>query len=141
MSRVQSQVCEGCWRQCRYADFHPLKDLSYQDMKACLKRQVEGGLRTGSRAHITRATVLGKLHEMKMKEWGDYQNNCPHWGQKEPESIEDFLEWAATLHAVTVRVALGMPKRKARNLKSALKVKELAVFYKLWKPDSKEVPF
>lgn len=138
MTRVRSQICEGCWRKCRYSDFKPLKNLSYQDVKACLLRQVEEGFRTGSRAHITRATVLGKLHEIKTKEWGDYTGRCPHWGAQEPETIEDFLEWADTLHAVTVRVALGMPKRKAQKLKAALKVKELVSYYQL---GNSKVPF
>jgi len=137
MSTVRSQICEGCWRRCKYADFKPLADWSFQDARTSLMRQVRDGVRTGSRAHIARHTILGKLHEMKQRMWNRQTATCPHQGERLPKTIGDFLTWAGTLHAVTVRVTLGMDQTKAHKLHTALKVSELAA---IWKRLN-EVPF
>ena len=137
MSEVRRQRCSGCWRGCTYRNFKPLKEsgVDFPAVAQDLRDQAREGARIGDRGHIVRGTVLGKMHEIKKAEWKELQERCPHCGQRLPETIEDFLLWAAKLSATRVRVALGWPKEDALRLKSALRYWELANYWMLLKKD------
>ena len=127
---VRKGTCGDCWRNCRRAE-NSVCHATYEEIKFSLEQAVETGERTGKRAFITPNTVLGRMYELKEKDWTRFVNGCPHHGEWLPTTTEDLLEWAVGLRPLKVRVALGVDKESALRMKSALKVRELRDYYEL----------
>jgi hypothetical protein len=106
-SEVRRQVCEGCWRECRYADFRdsvPTKRkrgahgaaverrefLQVADDKA---REVTQNISDGVGDRLTKAKILGKMHEEKQAQWERETTECFYRGQQLPDTTEDALIW------------------------------------------------
>jgi len=134
--RVRNQVCEGCWWRCEYSKFIVLDSGGFSEVRQGLCSAAEAGLRTGSRRHITTATVLGKMHEMKAEAWTRHTENCPHRGEMLPVTADDYAEWSKTLPALDVRVYLGTPRAAAMKLKTALRAWEVRQYYLKLKGES-----
>lgn len=144
---VRLERCDRCWRECRRAET-VICPLTYSETKTELGWAVEAG----TRRWVTPHTVLGRMWEMKEDEWRRYTDLCEHQGERLPTTIEDLFEWAKKLSAVDVRIAIGVSPNKAKGMKTALKVSELAAYYEhmrtklppdsdWYRPDDDEFPF
>lgn len=96
-----------------------------------LEDAVASGVRTGSKAWITPNTVLGRMFELKEQDWVRYLDGCDKHGEVLPTTPQDLLEWAESLRPLPVRLALGVDRETALRMKTALKVGELAAYYRL----------
>jgi len=96
-----------------------------------LEQQAKDGIRTGSKAFITRPIVLGKMFETKQQSWDGMISSCPHLGEHKPQSLPEFIEWLRQLKPLSVRLAIGYTKEKALRMKTALKTNELALYLEL----------
>ena len=127
---IRKETCGGCWRDCRRADVARCP-VTYIEAKMGLEDAVTSGDRIGSKAFITPNTVLGRMHELKEQDWSRYLASCDKYGETLPTTPADLLEWAVALRPLQVRLALGVDREIALGMKTALKVTELAAYYKL----------
>lgn len=78
-------VCDGCDRACRYRDFRA-GIPSFQEVHAVLRADHERGDFSRYR-YKRRGTVLGIMHEHKVKSWDEYTKMCQQTLEEKVENL------------------------------------------------------
>lgn len=73
-------VCTGCYRKCRYYNFHVFGQDAFAEQIESMHVVTEDSSKWKRK---TRSCVLGRLHEAKLEQWSHFTNNCLHWGDIE----------------------------------------------------------
>ena len=108
-------MCEGCWRRCEYQHFRDSLPVDKPDRSKGYTRLGDGGRRDfidvatdraievtgnigrGVGDRLTKAKILGQMHEEKQAEWDKATTECYYQGQRLPRTMEDALRWVASM--------------------------------------------
>lgn len=138
---TRHERCDGCWRNCRYADFRGSVPTrlgargdgpwgTFEAEGSAQQQRLTGDIAAGKAGGVTHRTILGALRRHKHAEWAEQIKVCFYRGQDHPRTTDDALTMVTRMSALDFRTRyLGMTSEEARAIRRSVTVDE---FLRWW---------